>query len=309
MRSKIISAAVAALAAVASGAVAGPATAAPPDSQQSKFAALRHAPTPNVPAGVKRFLARRTDEGVDVSQTRRVAAPDGGSWDVTPGDGHICLYVEREETGACATTADALAGRLTFLFVEPSTDPKVDSVPTDTPRFQVGLLPDGTASTSAKSRLSGDIVTAKSNSDGLYRLSSIGGLGAVTMHRATGRSLRITAAAKRMPAVKPGARAAYSGYITIPSPPWVGMPYAFYSGLYGAFATITNIRIGSWDTNTICGNARNPNQTWGDNFFCTAAQYIQVDHAFNGTARSGWAGPGGYSASVLGVAWEWFNSI
>jgi hypothetical protein len=304
VRKGIISAVVVAVAAVASWAMAGPATAAVPQGQQLQFAALRHAPTSEVPEAVKHFAAGKHYQGLglDVAQTRRIAAPDGGSWDVTPGNGYICLFVESQETGACATTADALAGRLTFHFVTPSTEVgKRDSVPSDTPRFQVGLVPDGVVATTATARLGGSAVAARPNPDGLYRLSSNGVVGAVTMHRAGGRSRLITTGAKK-PAV------AHASYMDgIPPGYWSG--YAYFTGQYGNLATITDVSVDSLEGNTICGDARNPDQSWAGLFFCTATTYVWLDHAYNGSHRYGYAGPGYPSASVYGAAREYYNSL
>jgi hypothetical protein len=299
---------VVAVAAVASGAVAGPATAAAPQSHQSQFAALRHAPTAAVPAAVTRFVSWRSNQGLglDASQTRRIAAPDGGSWDVTPGDGYICLFVESQETGACTTTANALAGRLSFEFVKPS--PDLDSVPTATPRSQVGLLPDGMISTTATSRLGGGVVSAKANPDGLYRLSSIGATGAVTMHAASGRSRLIRDAnAWHAPKTRAVAHAATSYWDGIPA--GHGNGWAFYHEQYGSYATITGVDIDSFDGNTICGNTRDLSGGWGSEFFCSSQPWVHVAHGYNGAHRSGWAGPGGLSASVYAGVYEVYNSL
>lgn len=311
MRKTITSAAVVAVTALASGAVAGPATATVPQTQQSEFAALRHAPTPEVPAGVKQFLGARVHQGLglEASQTRRLTAPDGGSWDVTPGNGVICLFVESEQAGTCTSTVDALAGRLNIQFVEPSTDLKSDYVPTNTARFLAGVLPDGAVSTTATERLGAAAVAAKPNADGLYKLSSAGLIGTVTLHRAAKRSLKITPAFNA-PKKKATANASWVYFDGIPSGYRYG--YAFYGGLYGSRATITNIDIHSEDGNTICGNARNSppgDNSWAGAFFCTNQNYSGATHAYGASPRSGYAGPGAPSASVLGGATEWYNSL
>jgi hypothetical protein len=311
MRKSIISAAAAAFVAMASCATAGPATAALPQAP-SQFAALRHAPTSQVPSAAKQFLEGRPYRGLglDVSQTRRIPAPDGGSWDVTPGDNVICLFVESEQAGICTSTADALAGRLNIQFVQPS-NLASDSVPTDTPRFQAGLLPDDAVSTTATASLGGATLSARPDANGLYRLASTGPVGIVTMHRAAKRSLKLTAAWSA-PKPKPTAHAAGDYFDGIP--PGHRGPYAYYTGLYGWQATITSISIMSYDGNTMCGNARNPQPPNGDGqwagaFFCSAAQYWAVSHPYGGYHRSGWAGPGAPSASVLGGATEYYTSV
>lgn len=88
------------------GVSAESASAGVPKIQRDGFAALRHAPSTSVPAEVKRFASSRAAAGfgIDVSETRRVAAPDGGSWDVLSGAAGICMFDETEQTGTCAST-------------------------------------------------------------------------------------------------------------------------------------------------------------------------------------------------------------
>jgi hypothetical protein len=278
---------------------------------QNKFAALRHAPTSAPPAAVAKFLKSQGERGVDVdvAQTRRVAAPGGGTWDVTPGDGVICLFVESEQTGGCVSTANALAGRLNFQFVEPSNDfGKAGSVPADTARSQVGLLPDDVVSTTASPKLGG-AASARPNVNGLYRLSGTGDLGTVTVHRFNKRPTAITKALKWKAAPStPTAKAA-----SCPCIDYIPAGYnnwAFYSGgNYGPYGRIWWVYVKSWDTNTICGGARNPDQTWAGTFFCTADTQYGIYHYYDNTYyRSGWAGPGYPSASVWGQASEEYLS-
>jgi hypothetical protein len=295
---------------VITGALAVPATAAVPQAQQSHFAALRHAPASEVPKDVKGFLQYDSAKkmGVDPEQTRRVPAPGGGSAYVTPGEIGICLYVESEQTGTCAPTADALAGRLSMEFVEPDSG---DDVPIDTPRRKVGLLPDGAVKATGSARMSGPTV-ARPSADGLYRLSGTGiFVGNVTMHRAGKRPLLITAANK-WPSTAKARKSNWcqpNGYCGMDYIPPGRNGWAYYGGLYGWTATITRVLIYSLDSNTICGNAKGANGgAWAGAFFCTNSQFGDYRN-YDAAHRAGWAGPGGASASVYGVAAEQYFSL
>lgn len=292
----------------------GSACAATTSGPQSRFAALRHAPAPKVPASVREFLRGPISQelGVDASETRRVAAPDGGSWDITPGAKGICLFVESEQTGTCAPMADALAGRLNIQFVEPSKAPvaidlAAPRVPADTPRFQAGLLPDDSVSTTANARLEGAIA-ARPNRDGLYRLSGTGVIGQVTLHRLGRRSLAITAPQRRSPSLfaPPKAHAA-SGPYWDGIPPYHSNGWAFYGAEWGRWAGINWVTIFSSDTNNICGNAQNLDGSWAGLYFCTTSPWGN-QHVYNGAIlRRGYAGPGTPSASVLGAATQYYQ--
>jgi hypothetical protein len=296
----------------------GSALAAPPmvlgntelTSAARSFDVLSRPAAQELPVAVTRFLASQSKAGAQVeeSETRRVAAPGGGMWDVTPGRGVMCLFVEREQTGACTSTADALAGRLSILFVTPRANSgRGSGVPTDTDRFQAGLLPADVVSVAASSRL-GRTVKTRVTQDGLYRLAAVRTFGRVQMHRVGGSTSPITKAPRWKSAIGPIARVACPCWNSIPA--YHSGPWAFYAGgNYGPHATVTGVSIISDDGNTICGNVINPNNTWAGNFFCTVDHSWGAQHAYNGSMRSGWAGPGAPSASVLGEATEWFNSL
>lgn len=301
--------------ALAVGVSAESALAGVPQAQKDHFAALRHAPSSSVPAEVKRFATSEVPAGLGInpSETRRVAAPDGGRWDVLSGSEGICLFDESEQTGTCATTADAIAGRLSMLFVAPSQERVTPgasyTVPENTPRHVVGILPDDALSVTASSAV-GNSLAARSNKDGLYRLSSSAGpVGTMTMRRAGNRAMKITPARQRGSAsVKARASACTPGINCAHAPiPVSGRNYwenyAFYSGQWGTWSGVREVDIYSKDTNTICGNAYNPDNTWAGNFFCINTTAYGIGHPYAGSLRIPWAGPGAPSASVLGVAY------
>lgn len=292
----------------------------PGASLESRFAVLRHAPVSQVPAAVSRFARVVGQQGtvVDAAQARRVKGPGGGWVDVVPGPDGICLYDEDQHVGTCAANADVLAGRLSVQLVQPSSAAPGD-IPTDTPRIQIGLLPDGALSATATSR-TGDATAATPTRDGLYQLTSSGPIRAVAMRVAGRPPVRLTGMKHsflRRQKTPPVARASeVCGYTNCY---WDGIPAAhywtgwtFYVGQnqHGNWATVRDVTLGVYNfaPEILCGNAENLNGSMAGYWFCTAPGG-HAYHDYSGVVRRGLAGAGYPSTVVNGYAGEFYTSL
>lgn len=301
-----------AIAAVALFAGAGSASAsAPTEAQKEAFHALSGKPAATVPAIVDQFIGSTTGRqfGVDAANVHRVPAPGGGSWSILPGNDSICVVYETEEgVSTCGTLEQAKAGLLSVTLISPDRGPAADGQlpnPIVGPKKRIGLAPDALAPAVAE-RVSGQaaVVAAKSGfyrttaknrplSSLLSRIDRVGHkLDRANRHRGVFATPIANAAAYTGDCIPPGSR--------------YNCLYAFYGGLFGYQHPLVDVVVASADSNWICGNAKY-GSTWAGSDVCTN-QWVATAHPYNGSQRSGWAGPGGASASVWGQAAEhWYE--
>jgi hypothetical protein len=137
-----------------------------PPEQLSAFPILREPAAVTVPDSVLRaFASLQTARtyAVDPRQARAIKGLRGGTWYVVPGGKGLCFAVHA--ASACATTADALAGRLALSRVRAT----VGGASADSPHTVLGVAPAGTSGVTAQ-LLSGAIATGELAVGGTYRL-------------------------------------------------------------------------------------------------------------------------------------------
>jgi hypothetical protein len=275
-------------------------------AQASAFRALRAAATPasELPAIVQRFAEGKmsTEFGVDVSQARRVTAPDGTRWDILPGTKGICLFVESEDGGVCTSTADAKAGKLSLSILPPPAAGSAEQ--TSDRETKAGLVPDSVTATTAVLG-SGKVTAAGLSDSGLYRLASASGVDKLTLARPnktpltfdkqSWNKLGANGALKRVTA-----KSASLGWLDIPTG---GGNYTYDSaGLFAAhWLTVHEVDAHSVDGRSICVNAQNQDGTWAGNALCG----LTPAHSYNGSVRRGIICANGGGNYVYGYGTEW----
>ncbi|HEV7754124.1 MAG TPA: hypothetical protein VGO71_21410 [Baekduia sp.] len=276
-----------------------------PAAQASAFRALRAAATPasQVPDVVHQFADSKlaTEYGADLAQTRRVTAPDGTYWDILPGAGGMCLFVETEQAGTCGSTADATAGKLNISFLPP---PVAGSTrQTSTRETKAGLAPDAVTSTTAVLS-SGKITGGDLTADGLYRIPSSTGVEKVLLVRRHKAPLVFdkqgwNKAGDSQPADHLTAHAATDVRLDIP----VGGGYHTYDSA-GTFAygwwPVHYVDAHSLDYRNICVNAQNQDGTWAGNAACA----INTSHVYAHIVRRGIICAQGGGNYAYGFGWE-----
>ncbi|HEV7754082.1 MAG TPA: hypothetical protein VGO71_21200 [Baekduia sp.] len=122
-------------------------------------------------------------------QARRVAAPGGGFWDVIPGNGQVCLFIESEGGGGCTSAADAAAGRLLVAVLPPPVDDGKGGFmePTNVRATYLGVAPTG--ATQATATGTSEPVTSDVTSNGLYRVLAGNTARTITLSRDGASSL------------------------------------------------------------------------------------------------------------------------
>jgi hypothetical protein len=279
--------------------LAGPSFAASPakvdPALRSSLKALRSPAATSLPAKVSTFAASRiaTDQGAIASETRRLAAPGGGFWDLVPGEQGACLYLEESGVGACAPTAGVRAGMLQVIAVPP---PVTDGaggwhIPDDRDETRYGVAPDSVVAVSPTSL--GPVSGGQVSPAGLYRVSSRAAITDLALRRAGGRRLASSVTWNVQPkSAHPRAHAAAYGYIPTGSPP---NTYTL-AGYFGPYVNLTQISIYAY-TGQLCENARDAGGLWAGTGYCT---FYQVAHPYNGSYRQGWVSAG--TGTSLGVA-------
>jgi hypothetical protein len=299
MRVSTTFAAIAAVAAVGSAGTAPSAVAsAPTAEQQHVFPVLRGTPETVVGSAVSQFI-RSADgrrAGVDAANVHRLVAPDGGTWSVLSGEDRVCLVLENHENVAtCASDADAAAGRLGVLLI----DPRPGGSATDGPATQVGLAPIGVVSGTARLDGAGE-TGVRVDGNGAYVVRSGSPAQRLVLHRRHHKSLLYGAkwnGGRSRPA--PIARAATSwDYIGNAN----GQTFTD-GGLYTAVHPIVAEYVASADSNWLCGNTVNGDGSWAGTTFCTTSFSPATSHPYNGSSRRGWAGNGTAGVPTLGIAY------
>jgi hypothetical protein len=278
-----------------------------PVAQASAFRALRAAATPasELPAIVQRFADGKmsAEFGVDIAQARRVAAPDGTRWDILPGTGGICLFIESEEGGVCTSTADAKAGKLSLSILPP---PAAGSTrQTSDHETQAGLVPDSVTATTAVLG-SGKITAANLNGSGLYRLASGSGVDTLLLARQSKTPLKLS---DKQGWSKAGSFASPKGLTASAANGWLDIPTGGAHVTYdsaGTFAAhwmpVAEVDAHSLDGRSICVNAMNQNGTWAANALCG----LNPAHSYNSSTRLGIVCANGGGNYVYGYGTEWF---
>jgi hypothetical protein len=293
-----------ALAMATPGAVA--AAAAPSDQVHAAFRVLREPTTPNVPTGVRWFISSSAGRaaGLDASNVHRVAAPGGGFWDVLPGEGQLCLYIESDQVGSCVSDQQALAGYLQVISKPFADQPPLAAPVTvaDGPEEHRGIAPDGVTSVAPVATVAaGD--AAEPTADGLFSVASRVTVKTLVLHRARAVSLKVFRrwhGPRLTIARRVVARAAAFDYIPsanhVISNIWIYQP----GWSVGNWHNITAVGIAVYNgQGELCENAQNSDGSLAGVGQCT---YGSLSHAYNGSYRRGLAQ--GAVADTWGTATE-----
>lgn len=201
------------------------------------------------------------------------------------------MLEDHEGVATCATTAEAKAGKLGVLLIEPSGTDPVGGRAT-----QLGLVPDEVKAARAASA-GGDAFAVGIGSRGAYAVSSGRPIRELRLQRAGRSDLvlkgRVSPRSRSLTASPLARTANYavfchntSQFCTISSNIWTAV-YPIY-----------DITINSFD-NWLCANAVNGDGSWAGTTFCTNT-YGGASHPYNGSNRTGWGGPGVAGVPVYG---------
>ena len=268
--------------------------AAPNAEQRGAFPVLEEPAAATVPAGVRTFVASPigVGAGVDDGNVHRLPAPGGGYWDVLPGDGQVCLFIEADHVGACVATEQALAGYLQIISRPLVADePAVGaSAPTLAgPEVRRGLAPDGVRSVAA---ITADGVAddQATTAHGLFAVRAGGRVESVLLRRARGRSALHVGqrwhGVTRPKQLRPLAHAATWEYI--PGPTQISGAVWQYSAGWSAGnwhnITAVSVNVQSFTTGQLCEGAQNSDGSLAGVGMCT---YGSLSQAYNGSYRRG----------------------
>jgi hypothetical protein len=248
--------------------------------------AMQVAPTTSLPKSVTSYTNGEfgRKEGLDATQTRRVAAPGGGFWDIIPGKDDVCLFIESEGASGCAPAADAAAGKLVVaLLPPPVADGKGGWMQPSTARATyLGVAAAGATRVTA-ARETGTPDSADVTGNGLYRLMTDNSATTVTVSRDGAAPVKVydsrpsttARAAKSKKPLIAMAATLNGSYI----------PYGTFccrwfdsAGTFGLWRYINEVYAYWGDGVNICVNAQNHDGTWAGTAVCSN---YKADHVYN----------------------------